>query len=1096
MPTSACSLRDALIATRSGQERRSHAMPDDNSTQSVTTPVLRTGLRTPRWARLLPRSLRGRGRVRLRSSIGLRLALLALALGLPFIVYVGFNAVRQASAERDEAQQRTLSLAKLFAARVDDYVGDMVSALALVGHGVALDPSSALANDAFLQRIRDDLPRSVNNVGVWTVDGHNIGALDRSKLRDNGSVSDRDYFKTALRTRKLTIEGPVASWMNDVPVVIFGRPVFGAAGNVLGVITVSANLRELGWLLDLKGAAPPETVVSLVNAQGMVLARSIDPQRWIGTSVLNVGKAREHIARREGVDVTSGADHIARIAGYTQATRVPWHIFVGMPADAALSPARTKLLETLGFGAFSLLIGAGLAFRLGARIAQPLRRLAHDATLLARGQLAHRTSVAGDDETGVLASTLNRLAQTVEERTRALEEKTGALEEKTAALERSTAELATITASVPVLIAYVDTDERFRFVNQYFHDVFGVAPDKVVGRTLRALVGETVYARLEGRMREVRAGLPQTFEASFSPDGKAPIFIVTCFPDYGDAQEVRGAYVVCQDITRRKDAEEALAARERFVRLIADGIPARITYVGTDDRLLFGNRRFTEYWGTDPANVVGRRLDDVVSPAAYGQIKPELDRSYAGEARHFDLVVERQDGAQYYQVDHVPDVDADGTVHGVVTISQDVTALRQAKQALAASEKRTRMVADNLPALIAYLDADERYLFVNARSRQMFGLSPEEIVGRSVSSLLSAESYAQSKPHLDRVRAGERARFQRTVVRNGHECHELVELIPDQDAAGSVVGFYAFVQDVTDVHAAQAKAEESEQRLQRITDSIPSMVGYIDRERRYRFNSRYYETWLGKPLSEITGRLVSEILGPHAYATVGPNLDRAFAGERVDFDVEVKRPSGARFVRGSYIPDIDESGAVIGVYTSASDITPLKVVERQLERLAQKDTLTGLPNRHAFNDGIAAALRRSHRSDTQVALLFLDVDGFKKINDTLGHAAGDDVLREFARRLSACVRATDLVARLAGDEFVIVLEGVHTRDECRFVARKIIAAMRPEFRAADAMVKVTTSIGIALGQGAATTPEALLKRADSALYAAKGHGRDRFEIAI
>ena len=271
-------------------------MPDDNSTQSVTTPVLRTGLRTPRWPRL-------------RSSIGLRLALLALALGLPFIVYVGFNAVRQASAERDEAQQRTLSLAKLFAARVDDYVGDMVSALALVGHGVALDPSSALANDAFLQRIRDDLPRSVNNVGVWTADGHNIGALDRTKLRDNVSVSDRDYFKTVLRTRKLTIEGPVVSRMTDVPVVIFGRPVLGAAGNVLGVVTVSANLRELGWLLDLKGAAPPETVVSLVNAQGMVLARSIDPQRWVMVegSAYEGGTRVEHVVFRD-VKLDTGVD--------------------------------------------------------------------------------------------------------------------------------------------------------------------------------------------------------------------------------------------------------------------------------------------------------------------------------------------------------------------------------------------------------------------------------------------------------------------------------------------------------------------------------------------------------------------------------------------------------------------------------------------------------------------------------------------------------------------------------------------------------------------------------------------------------------------
>ena len=128
--------------------------------------------------------------------------------------------------------------------------------------------------------------------------------------------------------------------------------------------------------------------------------------------------------------------------------------------------------------------------------------------------------------------------------------------------------------------------------------------------------------------------------------------------------------------------------------------------------------------------------------------------------------------------------------------------------------------------------------------------------------------------------------------------------------------------------------------------------------------------------------------------------------------------------------------------------------------------------------------------------MFLDIDAFKAINDAYGHAGGDDVLREFGRRLQTAVRPTDFVARLAGDEFVVVLEGIHTREECRFVARRIIAAVRPPFRAGDASVRVTTSIGIALGHGGATSAEALLERADSALYAAKGQGRDRYEIAI
>jgi diguanylate cyclase (GGDEF)-like protein/PAS domain S-box-containing protein len=357
--------------------------------------------------------------------------------------------------------------------------------------------------------------------------------------------------------------------------------------------------------------------------------------------------------------------------------------------------------------------------------------------------------------------------------------------------------------------------------------------------------------------------------------------------------------------------------------------------------------------------------------------------------------------------------------------------------------------------------------------------------------------YAQTAPHLAQVLNGNRARFQRTLMRNGRRWSELVELIPDVDARGNVVGFYGLVQDVTDLRDAHAKAEASEQRLRSITDNIPSMIAYIDRSRHYRFNSAYYESWIGRPLAQITGSHLRDVMGSDAYAEVRPNLDRAFGGERVDFDVEVRQPAGeSRFVRGTYTPDFDADGQVIGVYSSSTDVTSIKKVERQLEHLAQHDTLTGLPNRHTFNDAIATALARARRTGTQVALLFLDVDGFKRINDTLGHAAGDDVLREFAQRLSGAVRRTDLVARLAGDEFVVILEGIHAREECRFVARKIIAAIRAPFHAGDSAISVTTSIGIALGDGETSTAESLLKRADSALYAAKGNGRDTFEIAI
>ena len=200
------------------------------------------------------------------------------------------------------------------------------------------------------------------------------------------------------------------------------------------------------------------------------------------------------------------------------------------------------------------------------------------------------------------------------------------------------------------------------------------------------------------------------------------------------------------------------------MRLIADAIPARITYSDTQRAPCCSATGDSPNSGAPTRKrSSGRRVGDVVSPAAYDADRPRARSQLPGEARRFDLVVDRAEGAHYYQVDHVPDVDAHGNVHGVVTISQDVTALRQAKQALIASEKRMRMVADNLPALIAYLSADERYLFVNARSRQMFGLAPEQLVGRKVSELLAPDTYAQTAPHIERVRKGERARFQRDV---------------------------------------------------------------------------------------------------------------------------------------------------------------------------------------------------------------------------------------------------------------------------------------------------------------------------------------------
>jgi diguanylate cyclase (GGDEF)-like protein/PAS domain S-box-containing protein len=181
----------------------------------------------------------------------------------------------------------------------------------------------------------------------------------------------------------------------------------------------------------------------------------------------------------------------------------------------------------------------------------------------------------------------------------------------------------------------------------------------------------------------------------------------------------------------------------------------------------------------------------------------------------------------------------------------------------------------------------------------------------------------------------------------------------------------------------------------------------------------------------------------------------------------------------------------VGVFT---DITQQKESERRLEHLAHHDALTDLPNRSLFRDRLRQAIRNSQRDNHSLALLFIDLDRFKKVNDTLGHVAGDRLLIEAARRITACVRNSDTVARLGGDEFTVVLQGVEDSDAAAGIARDIIETLAAPFVLGEDAVSVSASIGIALCPEDAEDPDALTNAADQAMYDAKAMGRNRYSL--
>jgi diguanylate cyclase (GGDEF)-like protein/PAS domain S-box-containing protein len=418
---------------------------------------------------------------------------------------------------------------------------------------------------------------------------------------------------------------------------------------------------------------------------------------------------------------------------------------------------------------------------------------------------------------------------------------------------------------------------------------------------------------------------------------------------------------------------------------------------------------------------------------------------------------------------------------------------------LVAEQQRAQIMLDHSSDAFIALGVDGRVSDWNRAAEMTFGWTAAQAVGRLLSELIVPP--AQRAAHdagLQRfIRSGEGPVVNRRIEmaalhRDGHEVPVEMAIAAIRTPQGFVAN--AFVRDISARRAAEQRLQASEQLLRAVTDNLPVLIAYVDRDERLRFLNATFQDWLGIDPVQALGQPLREVIGPVLYEQRREHLQRALGGERVQFDVESQVRGGQHCLQTVYIPDLQPDGQVAGIYALATEVTALKAVERQLSALARFDTLTGLANRYQFNEKLPEAIARTQRTGKAMALMFLDVDHFKAINDGHGHAVGDAVLKEVALRLQHSVRATDTVARLAGDEFVVILENLHGVRESQLVARKILAQINRPFVIEGQELAVTMSIGVACHRRGTVAADDLLDRADQALYAAKAAGRNRFQM--
>lgn len=444
---------------------------------------------------------------------------------------------------------------------------------------------------------------------------------------------------------------------------------------------------------------------------------------------------------------------------------------------------------------------------------------------------------------------------------------------------------------------------------------------------------------------------------------------------------------------------------------------------------------------------------------------------------------------------------ADGTPERVTGTLRDVTEQVRARHELQRTQAHLQAIMNAVPGLIGYKDRELRHQYGNVAYQEWYGRPHSELRGLHVREVIGEEMYRLNEPFMRAALAGAEQHFERSLTdAHGQERHVMVSYVPDLHG-GEVHGLFVLAVDITSRYRAEQALMEEREWARTTLQSIGDGVITTDPQGRVTFMNPVAENLTGWSAAEGSGQPIEGIMHlstERDEQRVHNPLLVALQEQRVvgmAFDTTLRSRAGtARTIADSAAPIRRPDGTTLGGVIVFHDVSETRAMAVRMSHLAQHDALTDLPNRVLLQDRIQQALARHRRGGRPFALVFMDLDHFKYVNDSLGHQVGDELLRAVSRRLCELVRETDTVSRQGGDEFVLLLTELRTVMDVRAFADRLEEHLRQPYEVGEHVLNISFSLGIALCPTDGEDVGTLLRHADVAMYQAKAAGRGRTQF--